>query len=58
MFKTLVLILSVRYMVAYHAITVTNYHFKWSSVVINVMFNTRFGSIICYIGTFYFEDIF
>jgi hypothetical protein len=26
------------------------------SVVINVIFNTCFGSIVCYIGEFYFED--
>jgi hypothetical protein len=28
------------------------------SVVINVIFNTCFGSTICYIGKFYFKDIF
>jgi hypothetical protein len=27
-------------------------------VQINVIFNACFGSIICYIGKFYFEDVF
>jgi hypothetical protein len=41
-----------------HAITVTKYRFAWCSVDINVSFNTCFGNIICYIGKFYFENIF
>jgi hypothetical protein len=58
----MVLPLSVRYAVTGHAVTghavtghavtVTNYRFKWCSVVINVIFNTCFGSVICYIGKF------
>jgi len=51
--KKLVLLLSVRYAVACHAITLT-----WCSVVINVIFNTCFSSIICYIGKFYFKEFF
>jgi hypothetical protein len=43
--------------VTYHAITVTNYHFI-CSVVINAIFNTRFGSIICHIDKLHFKDIF
>jgi hypothetical protein len=39
------------------AIAVTNYRFTWCSVVIKVICNTCFGSIICYVGKFYFEDI-
>jgi hypothetical protein len=38
--ETLVLLLSVQYAVACHTITVTNYHFTWHIVVINVVFNT------------------
>jgi hypothetical protein len=45
-------------LLAYHAITVRNYHFTWCSIVINVIFNTCFGSILCYIGKFYFGDFF
>jgi hypothetical protein len=56
--KKLVLLLLVRYVVTHHVITVTNYHFTWCSVVMNVIFNTCVGSIICYIGKFYFEDFF
>jgi hypothetical protein len=56
--RKLVLLLSVQYAVACHAITVTNYCFTWCSVVINVIRNICFGSIICYIGKFYYEDIF
>jgi hypothetical protein len=37
---------------------VTNYSFTWCSVATNVIFNTCFGNIICYIGKFYFENIF
>jgi hypothetical protein len=54
--KKLVLLLLVWYAVSCHTITVTNYHFMWCSIVINVIFSTCFGSIICYIGKFYFED--
>jgi hypothetical protein len=43
--------------VACHAITVANYPFTWCSVVINVISNSCFGSVICYIGKFYIEDI-
>jgi hypothetical protein len=53
----LVLLLSVRYAVACHAITVTNYRFTWCSVLINVVFNACFGSTICHMGKFYFNDI-
>jgi hypothetical protein len=38
--KKLVLLLLVWYAITCHVITVTNYHFTWCSVVINVMFNT------------------
>jgi hypothetical protein len=38
--EKLVLLLSVWYAIAFHIITVTNYHFMWCSVLINVMFNT------------------
>jgi hypothetical protein len=38
--EKLVLFLSMQYAIAYHAITVTNYHFMWCGVMINVMFNT------------------
>jgi hypothetical protein len=38
--EKIVLLLSVQYAIACHAITVTNYHFMWCSVVIEVMFNT------------------
>jgi hypothetical protein len=31
--------------------------FMWCSVVVIVIFNTCFSSIVCYIGKFYFEDI-
>jgi hypothetical protein len=55
--KKLVLLLSVLYAVACHAITVTNYCFTWCSVVIKAILNTCFGSIICYIGKFYFENL-
>jgi hypothetical protein len=34
------MLLSVRYSIACHTITVTNYNFTWCSVVMNVMFNT------------------
>jgi hypothetical protein len=37
------------------AITVTDYHFTWCSVVVNAIFNTCFGSITCYVGKFYFR---
>jgi hypothetical protein len=40
MLEKLVLLLSVRYAIACHAITVTNYRITWCIVVINVMFNT------------------
>jgi hypothetical protein len=43
------------YAVTCHATTVTNCHFMWCSVVINVICNTYFSSISCYIGKFYFE---
>jgi hypothetical protein len=38
----------------------TNYHSTWCSVVINVIYNTCFGSrdIVCYIGNFHFEHFF
>jgi hypothetical protein len=45
-----------RYAAVCHAVTVTNCLFTWFSVVINVIFNTYFNSIICYTGKFYFED--
>jgi hypothetical protein len=54
-FKNL-LLLSVQKVVACHAITVTNYRFRWCSAVINVICNTCFGSVICYTSKFYFED--
>jgi hypothetical protein len=38
--EKLVLLLLVWYAIACHAITVTNLHFTWCSVVINLMFNT------------------
>jgi hypothetical protein len=38
--EKLVWLLSVRYAVACHAITVTNYHFTWCTLVLNVIFNT------------------
>jgi hypothetical protein len=38
--EKLVLLLLVWYAIACHAITVTNLHFTWYSVVINLMFNT------------------
>jgi hypothetical protein len=56
--RQLVLLLSVRYTVACNTITVANYHLMWCSVVINMIFNTCFGSVICYIGKFYFKHIF
>jgi hypothetical protein len=36
---------------------VTNYHFAWCSVVINVIFNTCFGSTNCHKGKSYFRDL-
>jgi hypothetical protein len=48
----------VRYVLTCHTITVTNYHFMWCSAVTNVIFNTGFGSVIFYIGKFYFKDFF
>jgi hypothetical protein len=56
--KQLVLLLWVQYAVTCHTITVTNYCFVGCSVVTDVIFNTCFGSIICYIGKFYFKDFF
>jgi hypothetical protein len=35
----IVLLLSVQYPVTCHTISVTNYHFTWYSLVINVVFN-------------------
>jgi hypothetical protein len=37
--EKLLFLLSLRYAIACHAITVTNYRFTWCNVVINVMFN-------------------
>jgi hypothetical protein len=37
--------------------SLTNYSFTWCSLLINVIFNTCFSSVICYIGRYYFEDI-
>jgi hypothetical protein len=54
--KKLVLLLLVQYVFACHTITVTKKHFTCCSVVLNVMFNTCFGSTICYTGKFYIED--
>jgi hypothetical protein len=56
--KELVLLLLLKYAVTCRAITVKNYHFIWCTVVINVIFNPCFGSIICHISKFYFKDIF
>jgi hypothetical protein len=46
----------VQYVATSHIITVTNYHFTWCTVVINVIFNTCFRIVICYICKFYFKD--
>jgi hypothetical protein len=56
--KKLTLLLLVLYVVVCHAITVTNYYYIWCSVMINEIFSTCFGSIICFIGKFYFKNIF
>jgi hypothetical protein len=45
-------------MVTSHAITVIDYCFTWCSVVINVIFNTCYSSIVCHIGKFYFRFFF
>jgi hypothetical protein len=45
LFKKLVLLRSVRYAVTYPAVTVKNYCFTQCSVLINVISNTRFGSV-------------
>jgi hypothetical protein len=50
------MLILVQYAVTCHTITVTNYRLTWCGVVINVIFNTCFSSIICYIGKFYFVD--
>jgi hypothetical protein len=43
-------------MVACHTITVTDYRFTWCSVVMNVIFNTCFVSVIYHIGKYCFKD--
>jgi hypothetical protein len=42
--KQLVLLLSVLRVIACCAIAVTNFCFRWCNVLINEMFNTRFGA--------------
>jgi hypothetical protein len=47
--------LPVQYVVACLSITITNDCFTCCSVVIDVIFNTCFGTVICYIGTLCFK---
>jgi hypothetical protein len=58
LFKKLLLFLSVQNLVACHAITLTNYRFKWCSVVINVIFQYLFReySLLHRYRKFYFKD--